>query len=80
MNCQQKIKIYTLKECFYCNLTKELLKKHNIKYIEINIEKKYKLLKLLKKKTGYNFVPQIFIQKKFIGGYTELKNMITCKK
>lgn len=64
--------IYTTQTCTYCNLAKNLLKEKKLQFTEINIEANLNILKDLIKKTNHKTVPQIFINEKFIGGYTEL--------
>lgn len=66
------ILIYTTQTCTYCNLAKNLLKEKKIQFTEINIETDLNIFKELIKKTNHKTVPQIFINEKFIGGYTEL--------
>jgi glutaredoxin 3 len=66
------ILIYTTQTCIYCNLAKNLLKEKKIQFTEINIESDLNIFKELIKKTNHKTVPQIFINEKFIGGYTEL--------
>lgn len=57
-------------------MAKKLLANNNLKYRELSLEGKTDELKNLIEKTNHKTVPQIFINKKFIGGYTELKNLI----
>lgn len=71
-----KIKIYTITNCTYCNLAKELLKEKNMEYEEINLEKNLNLFSELKKKLNYTTVPMIFINDVFVGGYTNLKQIL----
>ena len=79
MNYQHEkdnITLYTLHDCVYCLLAKKLLESKNIKYIEINLNNNLKLFDEIKEKYKYNTVPLIFINTKFIGGYTQLKNIL----
>ena len=71
-----KVIIYTTKCCGYCVLAKNLLKKYNIKYNEIDVSedtetKKEMVVKSLGKKT----VPQIFFGQNHIGGFCELNQL-----
>lgn len=68
--------IYTTTTCIYCNLTKKILEEKKLKYKEINLENNLDLFKDLIKKTNHKTVPQIFINDKFIGGYTDLLNFL----
>ena len=71
-----KVIIYTTKTCGYCILAKNLLKKYNIKYNEIDVSedietKKEMVIKSLGKKT----VPQIFFGQNHVGGFFELNQL-----
>jgi len=74
------ITIYTTKTCMYCNLAKNLLIEKNIDFKEINIENDLTIFNELIKKTNSKTVPQIFINEKFIGGYTELHELLKTNK
>ena len=66
--------VYTSTPCPYCSRAKELLKRKGIPFEEINIgwddEEAWK--EASKRSGGMKTVPQIFIDGKIIGGYTEL--------
>ena len=70
--------IYTKPKCNYCVLAKELFLKHKLEYNEIELNKDtnesvYILYtSKLKDETGQSTFPFIFLNKQFIGGYTEL--------
>lgn len=64
--------MYTKTVCPYCDRAKALLKNKNASFIEINIEADMDDYQKLKEETGHMTVPQIFIGKKFVGGYTDL--------
>lgn len=74
------ITIYTTKTCMYCNLAKKLLIEKKIQFNEINIENDLTIFNELIKKTNSKTVPQIFINEKFIGGYTELCELLKTSK
>lgn len=67
-----KIVIYTKNYCPYCDRAKNLFTAKKATYEEINVEDKPGFYEELKKKTGMMTVPQIFINDKLIGGYTDL--------
>ena len=69
------IKIYSSNWCSYCNAAKNLLIELNISFEEINIEENNISREDLLKLSGGYTVPQICINEKFIGGYTELQNL-----
>ncbi len=64
----KKIKIYTTTYCPFCVKAKELLKKKNIKFQEINlIDHPEELDEMIKKSKGARTVPQIFADDNHIG-------------
>ena len=69
------IQVYTTGYCPYCIRAKELLKRKGIPFEEINLDGKLDELNALKDRTGHRTVPQIFIDGKLIGGFTELAGM-----
>ena len=72
-----KVVIYTKKVCPYCVWAKNLLRSREIPFEEIvvDVDKPASFYEDLKKRTGWSTVPQIFINDKLVGGYTELKAM-----
>jgi len=69
-----KIIIYSISSCPYCIKAKQLLKDNAMPYTEIIVTNAIK--QQLIKKTGVTTVPQIFINGKFIGGYSDLSKML----
>lgn len=69
----KKIIVYTSPSCPYCVRAKELLKRRNIPYEEkmISWEDEEAWAEMIKR-SGMKTVPQIFVDEKCIGGYTEL--------
>ena len=70
-----KIKVYTKDFCPYCVKAKDLLKKKNLEFEEINLEGKFDEINALKEKTGMRTLPQIFIDEKLVGGFSELQKL-----
>ena len=66
------IKIYTTSWCPSCVSAKNLLAELNIDFEEINIEEKNISREDLQEISGKYTVPQIIINNKCIGGYTQL--------
>tara|TARA_B110000438_G_C15650796_1_gene579488 strand:- start:682 stop:933 length:252 start_codon:yes stop_codon:yes gene_type:complete len=66
------IKIYTTNWCPSCVAAKNLFAELNLTYKEINIEEENMSREDLQKISGNYTVPQIIINYKCIGGYTEL--------
>jgi thioredoxin reductase (NADPH) len=76
------IELYSKEECKYCNYSKELLDKHNIKYNEIKLNPKdenYIKIRdeLIEKSKGHNTFPWIYIGDHFLGGFNELRHSIS---
>lgn len=77
-----QIIIFGKDTCSFCIKSKTLLDKNNIeyKYILMNeVSNYYQTNYLNKVPNTYKTVPQIFIDKKFIGGYTDLEELINKK-
>ena len=71
-----KVIIYTTKTCGYCILAKNLLKKYNIKYNEIDVSKNIETKKEMEiKSLGKKTVPQIFFGQNHVGGFFELNQL-----
>ena len=67
-----QITIYTTNYCPYCTAAKKLLAAKNVSFEEINVENDPEKRAWLVKTTGQRTVPQIFIDEKSIGGFSEL--------
>ena len=67
-----KIQIYSWAVCPFCVRAKELLTRKGLKFEEINLDGKDDELNALRARTGLRTVPQIFIDDKLIGGFTDL--------
>jgi len=71
-----RVKIYSTGVCPICEQTKKLLTKWNIAYEEARIDLDRDLLKeMLDISNHARMVPQIAIDGKWIGGFTELTEM-----
>ncbi len=69
----KKILIYTTDYCPYCERAKKLLKSKGYAYEEVKLtEEDDQAWTDLEAKTHFKTVPQIFIDGKFQGGFTEL--------
>lgn len=69
----QKITVYTMHRCPYCEAAKKLLSQEGYAYEEKLVEMDDDATwTRLEKETGYKTMPQIFIGSKFIGGYNDL--------
>lgn len=68
-----EVKIYTRAFCGYCSAALRFLEKKGIAYQEIDATGDTKTRRWLAEVTGQATVPQIFINGKSIGGYTDMR-------
>lgn len=66
------IQIYSWTICPFCVRAKDLLTRKGLKFEEINLDGKDEELNALRARTGLRTVPQIFIDGKLIGGFSEI--------
>jgi len=69
------IQVYTWSNCPFCVRAKDLLKRKGLSFQEIDLDGKDDELAKLRERTGQRTVPQIFIDGKLIGGFTELARL-----
>lgn len=67
-----KVVIYSKTYCPFCVRAKNLFDNKGVAYEEIMVDSDPQLYTDLKQRTGMMTVPQIFIDDKLIGGFTEL--------
>lgn len=68
------IVIYSARTCTFCTYAKDLLKKIDCQYKEIDLTDKPHERDTLTAQTGSKTVPQIFVNGTYIGGYTDLED------
>lgn len=68
----KKIIVYTTQFCGFCDSAKRLLDQKGLKYESIDITNDHELRQKLSEENSWRTVPMIFIDDKFIGGFTEL--------
>ena len=67
-----RIRMYTTAWCGYCVRAKMLLEERGLEYEEVRVDDDPLFRQKLLEMTGHWTVPQIFIDDRPIGGYTEL--------
>jgi len=72
-----QVKILTSPTCSYCHAAKDLLKQQGISYQEIDVVNDGDQAQQLLVQSGQRTVPQIFIDKKSIGGFAELSKLLS---
>lgn len=71
-----EIVIYTQPFCGYCAAAMHLLNSKGVKWKEIDISENEKLREeMVKKARGQSTTPQIFINGKHIGGFSDLSDL-----
>lgn len=70
------IKVYTKNGCGYCTMAKNWLKGKNLQFEEVNIEENPEARNFVINE-GHRTMPQIYIDSKSIGGYTQLIELDT---
>lgn len=71
-----RVKIYSTATCPICEKAKSLLTKWNIPYSEVRIDQDRDALKeMLEISNNARTVPQIAIDEKWIGGFSELTEL-----
>jgi len=65
--------IYTADYCPYCKAAKEFLKSKGVSYQEIDVTHDQEKRLDIAQRSGQKTVPQIFINGKSMGGYSDLK-------
>jgi len=75
--------IYTKSNCNYCKMVKDLLNKHNVVYEIVDCDEyllhhRLAFLFFIKEraKFDYNTFPIVFLNGKFIGGFTETEQLL----
>jgi glutaredoxin 3 len=69
------IRLYTKTSCAYCAQTKQLLQRKGLAYEEMDLGSDPHAEAELIAQTGFRTVPQIFINERFVGGFTELAKL-----
>ena len=67
-----RVQIYTTRQCAYCIRAKALLAKKGVSYEEIDVEGDDARRVWLVEATGQKTVPQIFVDGRALGGFTDI--------
>ncbi len=68
------VKMYSLDRCRYCTLAKDLLHNKGVQFDTLDVSNPIYRNQMITE-TGLRTVPQIFINSKHIGGWTQLKDL-----
>jgi glutaredoxin 3 len=69
------VRIYTTSTCGYCWSAKRLLKSKGVPFEEIDVSGDWDKRRWLAQVTGRRTVPQVFIDHKPYGGYSDLAEL-----
>lgn len=67
-----EVKVYTTPSCPYCVMAKRLLTRKGVPFQEIDVAHDHEKRRWLVQVTGQRTVPQIFINDKSYGGFTDI--------
>lgn len=67
-----QIKLYTKQQCAYCVSAKALLQRKGVAFEEIDVENDDALRRWLVEASGQRTVPQIFVDGRSLGGFTDI--------
>lgn len=70
-----KVVMYCTRLCPYCQMAIRLLEKKGAEIDKIQVDEQPERHQEMSRLTGSKLVPQIFIDDKLVGGYTELVEM-----
>lgn len=70
-----EIKVYSTNSCPFCVRAKALLNSKNLEYTEIDVGTDVERMHEMIERSGNRTVPQIFINDKSVGGFTELAQL-----
>jgi glutaredoxin 3 len=67
-----RVVLYSTDYCPYCTRAKRLLEKKQAPYEEVNVEQRPELRSWLVSASGQRTVPQVFVNNRPIGGFTDM--------
>jgi len=67
-----KILIYEKTSCPYCRKAKEFFTQKKVEFEAVDVEQNRPVVEELMKKHDWDTVPMIFVNEKFIGGFSDL--------
>ena len=67
--------VYTTAYCPYCSMAKQLLGQKKAPFTEVNVESRPDLRSWLRSASGQSTVPQVFINGRSVGGFSDLSEL-----
>jgi len=68
--------VYSIPACPHCRTAKQTLATCGLQYVDVNLERFPQLRPWLRESTGKTSVPQIFFNRRYIGGNSELQALV----
>jgi len=72
---QAAVVVYLSRSCFYCIRAKHLLERKGVQYIAIAVDGDPALWDEMEARSRRSTVPQIFIDKQSVGGFSDLAQL-----
>ncbi|MEW6445772.1 MAG: glutaredoxin 3 [Pseudomonadota bacterium] len=69
---QADVTVYLSRACFYCTMAQRLLHTKGVSYAPIVVDGDDALWDEMEARSGRSTVPQVFIDQRPVGGYTDL--------
>ena len=73
----KNITVYSKASCGYCHAAKQLLDSHGMEFVEIDVAWDAEMQSEMMTRSQRRTVPQIFFDDEHIGGYTELRALLS---
>lgn len=67
-----QVTVYSTDYCPFCARAKALLKHKSVDFVEVNVEDRPDLRSWLRSASGQTTVPQVFVNNRSIGGYSDM--------
>jgi glutaredoxin 3 len=72
MEVNANVIIYTTEYCGFCIQAKRLLSRKNVRFTEVDVGDRPDLRTWIAKASGQRTVPQVFINGRAVGGFTDI--------
>lgn len=69
---QADVTVYLSRACFYCTMAQRLLNTKGVRFTPIVVDGDTRLWEEMEERSGRSTVPQVFIDGRPVGGYTDL--------
>ena len=72
-----RVVIFSITGCPFCKRAKALLRSNNIPFYDVNLEKYPERRHEMQDRTGRTSVPQVFFNSHHVGGWDDLKALVS---